>query len=117
MSLTFPPMINQASISLTTANSNILVPLTSPSTITAAAISSASGVVSINPAPTISVAGTRQDANFETELNPMGNAIFKLGSTLENFTSTKNPSGKSRGENDRGYLTDFSVNASQSEID
>ena len=45
------------------------------------------------------------------------NAIFKLGSTLENFISTNNRSGKSRGENDREYLTDFSVNACQSEID
>ena len=47
----------------------------------------------------------------------MENAIFKLGSTLENFISKNNPSGKPRGENDRGYLTDFSVSASQSEID
>ena len=54
---------------------------------------------------------------FETRLNAMENAIFKLGSTLENFISTNNRSGKSRGENDKGYLTDFSVNASQSEID
>ena len=30
--------------------------------------------------------------------------------------SANSPSGKSRGENDRGYLTDFSINASQSEI-
>ena len=36
-------------------------------------------------------------------LNAMKNAIF-------------NPLIKSRGENDREYLTDFSVNASQSEI-
>ena len=80
------------------------------------AISSASGIVSINPAPAISVAATGQDANFKTWLNAMENAIFKLGSRLEKFISTNNPSGKSRGENDRGYLTDFSVNASQSEI-
>ena len=113
MSLTFPPMNNKATIPITTANSNILVTLTSPSTITATAISSASGMVSINPAPAISVAGTEQDPNFQTRLNAMENAIFKLGSTLENFISTNNPSGKSRGENDRGYLTNFSVNASQ----
>ena len=74
-------------------------------------------MVSINPAPAISVTGTGQDANFETRLNAMKNAIFKSGSTLENFISTSNSSGKLRGENDRGYLTDFSVNASQSEID
>ena len=117
MSLTFPPMNNQATISITTANSNILVTLTSPSTITGTAVSSASGMVSINPAPVISVAGTGQDENFETRLNAMENAIFKLESTLENFISTNNPSGKSRGENDSGYMTDFSVNVSQSEID
>ena len=104
MSLTFP---------IATANSNILVTLTFPSTITVTAISAAPGMVSINPAPAISVAGTGPDANFETKLNAMENAIFKLGSTLENFIST----GKSRGEKDRGYLTDFSVNASQSDID
>ena len=74
-------------------------------------------MVSINPAPAISVAATGQDANFETRLNAMENAIFKLGSTLEKFISTNNPTGRSRGEKDRGYLTDFSVNASQSEID
>ena len=107
MSLTFPPMNNQATSSITTANSNIRVTLTSPSTTTTTAIPSASGMVSINPAPAISVAGTGQDANFETRLNAMENAIFKLGSRLENFISTNNPSGKSRGENDRGYLTDF----------
>ena len=118
MSLTFPPMNNQATIPITTANnSNILVTLTSPSTITTTAISSASGMVSINPALAISGAGTGQDANFETRLNVMENAIFKLGSALENFISTNNPSVKSREEYDREYLTDFSVNASQSEID
>ena len=107
MSLPFP---------ITTANSNILVTLTSPSTIPTTAISATPGMVSINPAPAISVAGTGPDASFETRLNAMENAkleFFKLGSTLENFIST----GKSRGENDRGYLTDFSVSASQSEID
>ena len=46
----------------------------------------------------------------------MENAIFKLGSTLGKFISTTNTSGKSRGKNDRGYLTDFSVNPSQSQI-
>ena len=119
MSLTFPPMNNQATISTTTANSNVLVTLTSPSTITTTAIASASGMVSIYPGPTIYVATKGQDASFETRLTAMENAIFKLGSTFEKFisTSTNNPTGRSRGENDRGYLTDFSVNASQSEID
>ena len=37
----------------------------------------------------------------------MGNAIFKLGTMLEKFISTKNPLGRSQGENDRGYVTDF----------
>ena len=74
-------------------------------------------MVSINPAAVISVAETGQDSNFGTRLNAMENTIFKLWSTLENFISQNNASGKPRGENDRGYLTDFSVNASQSEID
>ena len=117
MSLTFPPMNNKATFPITTANSNILVTLTSPSTITTTAISSASGMVSLNPAPVISVAGTGQDGNFKTRLNAMENSIFKLESRLENFISKSNPLGKPQGENDRGYLTDFSVSASQFEID
>ena len=44
-------------------------------------------------------------------------AIFKLGTDLEKFILISNSSGKSRGENDIGYLTDFSINASPSEID
>ena len=110
-------MNNQATIPITTANSNVLVTLTSPSTITTTAISSPSDMVSINLAPATPLAGTGQDANFETRLNAMKNAIFKLGSTLENFISKSNPSGKPQVENDGGYLTDFSVSASQSEID
>ena len=117
MSLTFPPMKNHATIFITTDNSNILVTPTSPSTMTMTAISSASSMVSKNPAPAIYVAATGQDVNFETRLNAMENAIFKLGSTLEKFILTNNPLGESRGENDREYLTDFSVNASQYEID
>ena len=117
MSLTFPPMNNQATIPTTTANSNVLVTLNSPSTITTTAIASASGMVSIYPGPTISVATKGQDTSFETRLTAMENAIFKLGSTFDKFISTNNPTGRSRGENDKGYLTDFSVNASQSEID
>ena len=42
---------------------------------------------------------------------------MKLGSTLEKLISANNPLGKSQGKNDRGYLTDFSVSAPQSEID
>ena len=71
MLLTFPPMNNQVAIPTTTVNSNILVTLTPPSTITTKAISSASVMVSINPAPAISVAATGQDAIFETRLNAM----------------------------------------------
>ena len=93
MSLT--SMNNQATIPTTTANSNIPVTLTSPSTIITTAIASASGIVSINPAPTISVAAKEQDANFETRLNAMENAIFKFGSTLETFISANNPTGRS----------------------
>ena len=37
----------------------------------------------------------------------MGNAIFKWGTMLGNFISTNNPLGRSQGENDRGYVTDF----------
>ena len=51
-------------------------------------------MVSVNPAPAISVAATGQDANFETRLNAIENAIFKLESTLGKFTSTNSPSGK-----------------------
>ena len=58
MSLTFPPMNNQPKILITKINSNILVTLTSPSTITTTPISSASGMVIINLAPAISVAAT-----------------------------------------------------------
>ena len=42
---------------------------------------------------------------------------FPNWSTLEKFIFTSNPSGMSLGENGRGYLTDFSVNTSQSETD
>ena len=74
-------------------------------------------MVSINLAPAISVAVTGQDVNFDTRLNVMENVIFKLGSPLEKFISVNHPSSKSQGENDRAYLTNFSVNASQSETD
>ena len=46
MLLTFPPMNNQAAIPTTTANSNVLATLISPSAITTTAIASASGMVS-----------------------------------------------------------------------
>ena len=91
MSLTFPPMNNQATIPITTANGNIIVILTSHSTNTTTAISSASGMVSMNPAPAISAAAKGQDANSETRLNATENDIFKLRITLEKFISTNNP--------------------------
>ena len=74
-------------------------------------------MVSINLAPAMSVVATGQDGNFETRLNAIENAIFKLKSTLENFISTNIYPGKLQRENDRGCLTDFSVNASHYEID
>ena len=66
-------------------------------------------MVIINPTPAISVSATGQDANFETRLNATENTIFKLGGMLGKFISTN--------KNDRGYLSDFSVNASLSETD
>ena len=89
-------MNNQKTLPITTANSNTLVTLTSSSTITTTTISSVSGMLNINSAPTITVAATRQDANFETRLNATANAIFKLESSLEKFISRNNPSGKSQ---------------------
>ena len=88
MSLTLPPMNNHATISITTDNSNVLVTLTSPSTITTTVISLASGMVGVNPAPAVSVTGPHE--HFETRLNVVENAIFNLGSTLEKFISTNN---------------------------
>ena len=74
-------------------------------------------MVSKNPAPAISIAATGQDGNFETKLNAIENGIYNLVRPLEKFILTKHASGKSRGGNHRGYLTDVSVNASQSKID
>ena len=60
MPITFPAMNNQATIPITT----ILVTFTSLSTITTTAISSVSIMISLNPAPAISIAATGQDAKF-----------------------------------------------------
>ena len=68
MPFLFPLMNNQATFAITTFSSNTLVTLTSFSTITTTFISSASSMVSINPAPPMSVAATGQDANFETTI-------------------------------------------------
>ena len=55
-------------------------------------------MVSKNLAPAMSVAATGQDVIFETRFNAMENAIFKLGSILENLISANNTSSKPRGE-------------------
>ena len=88
MSLTLPPMNNQATISITTDNRNALATLTSPSTITTTVISLASGMVGVNLAPAVSVTG--QYKHFETRLNAVENAIFNSGRALEKFISTNN---------------------------
>lgn len=61
MLLTFLPMINQATIPITTLNSNNLVTLEFSSNITTTAISTKSGMISINSALAIFVPATRQD--------------------------------------------------------
>ena len=115
MSLTFLSVNNQATVLTTTVNSNTVITLTSSSTMTSTVLSAASGLVSINPALAISVAVTAQDLNFETRLDAMI-TIFTLASNLGKFTSKNNPLGKSRGENDRRNMNEFSANASLSEI-
>lgn len=59
MSLNFRPMNNQAMVPITTVNSSTLVTLTTSLAITTTAISSVLGMVTINHAPTISVAAIR----------------------------------------------------------
>ena len=58
MLLTFLPMINQATIPITTLNSNNLVTLEFSSNITTTAISTKSGMISINSALAIFVPAT-----------------------------------------------------------
>lgn len=94
MSFIFSLTHNQATVPITTTNSNTLVTLTFSASITTTAISSASITLSTSPVRAISVAGTGQDANFETRLNTMENDLYKLGSTLEKSHSTNNPSVK-----------------------
>ena len=69
MSLTFRLINNQTTVSIIPVTSNTLVTLISSSTINMTAISSASGMVSINLAPTVSVVATGQDLNFRTRLS------------------------------------------------
>lgn len=96
MSPTFLPMNNQATVLMTTANSNTLVTAISSSNVmTTTAISLASGMISLIPAPAISIAATGQDLSFETNINAIKNVIFKLGSTVKKFISANNPSCKS----------------------
>ena len=59
ISLTSPPMNSLALVPVTTVNSSTLVTLTSSLATTATAISSVLGMVTINHAPTISVAAIR----------------------------------------------------------
>ena len=61
MLLTFLPMINQATIPITTLNSNNLVTLEFSSNITTTVISTKSVMISINPALAIFVPATGQD--------------------------------------------------------
>ena len=89
-------MNNQATVLMTTANSNTLVTAISSSNImTTTAISLASGMISLIPTPAISIAATGQDLSFETNINAIKNVIFKLGSTVEKLISANNPSCKS----------------------
>ena len=67
-------------------------------------------MTSINSASGVSAAFPEQDFNLETRLNAVKDTTFKLGSTLKKCLSANNPSGKSQGENDRRYQTDFSFN-------
>ena len=54
---------------------------------------------------------------LEDRLNRMEDAIVRLGSTLERFINNSSSMKRGYDRSIRGYLTDFSVNASQSEID
>ena len=84
-------------------------------------VSSASVTVS---SPTISVSnkldGDRAvipTTKSHDRLNRMEDAIARLGSTLERFIINSSSIKRGDGRSIRGYLTDFSVNALQSEID
>ena len=52
----------------------------------------------------------------EGRLNRMEDAIARLGSTLERFINKSSSIKRGDDRSIRGYLTEFSVNASQSEI-
>ena len=114
MSLSFPPMENSPSVSSTNNVSG-------SNTTTTVEVSSASFTVST---PIISVSNNFDGdgaviptADSEDRLNRMKDVIARLGSTLERFVN--NPSSIKTGDDRsiRGYLTDSSVNSSQSDID
>ena len=114
MSLSFPPMKNSPSVS---SASNV----SGSSTTSTVEVSPASVTVST---PTISVSNNLDGdravapaAESEGRLNRMEDAIARLGSTLERFIINSSSIKRGDGRSIRGYLTDFSVNALQSEID
>ena len=114
MYLSFLPMKNYLSVSsaYNVSGSNIT---------NTKEVSSASVTVS---SPTISVSnkldGDRAvipTTKSHDRLNRMEDAIARLGSTLERFIINSSSIKRRDGRSIRGYLTDFSVNALQSEID
>ena len=114
MSLSFPPMKNSPSVS---SASNV----SDSNTTSTVEVSSASVTVST---PTISVSNNLDGdraviptTESEDRLNRMEDAIARLGSTLERFINNSSSIKRGDDRSIRGYLTDFSVNASQSEID
>ena len=111
MYLSFPPIKSFPSVSSASKVSGI-------NTTSTVEVSSASVAVST---PTISVSNNLDEGRAvvpttesEDRLNRMEDAAARLGSTLERFI---NNSYLSYDSYIRGYLTDFSVNASQPEID
>ena len=114
MSLSFPPLKN--SLSVTSASND-----SDSNTTSTLEVSSLSVTVST---PTVFVSnnfdGDRAvipTTESEDRLNRMEDAIARLGSTLERFINISSSIKRGDERSIRGYLTDFSVNASQSEID
>ena len=114
MSLSFPPMKNSSSVSSTSnvSDSN-----------TTSTVEVFSGSVTVST-PTISESNNLDGdraviptTESEDRLNRMEDAIARLGSTLERFINNSSSIKRGDDRSIRGYLTDFSVNASQSEID
>ena len=114
MSLSFPPMNNSPSVS--SASNAIDSNITST-----VEVSSASFTVNI---PTISVSNNLDEdkaviptTESEDRLKRIEDAIAMLGSALERFINNSSSIKRGDDRSIREYLTDFSVNASQSEID